>query len=1289
MVADLQVSRDRLLLAAEGDWPYRRRLTGIEAASGIDVPELDYNMQVGLEALLAAWHPIRTQHVADLLEQVERRVQDSPAGDVSWVGKLKLPAPDVGRLSAAMLLSMQDGRRMALLEAHAQNPRLAERAAATPRSDPGPRVDAHAKATERLLAAALVQSASREALRLTTTGDAVDVPGHVSAVLGSMASLWERDVLQGLATGSVNEGRYTVPEAIERAGATGGLLQAADAPKIVAIYSLEILDSNTCDECELIDGQEYATIEAARKDYPGVGGGYIRCKGRERCRGSLVMIYDTEAKPTGTPGKLFQPVQFGGDLNPLLKGTPSGGAPLPGEPGAQPVDPATIPKTSMLSTFGQTLEQSAIVLLENLTFARGRLAKLLGDERLAALTRYSTTERDAINATFSGVDDTLSIKDAKAIQSLLADAKARTKLSADTVVHKVMWVEQSKLDAGLAGKVIEEPGFLSGGYTAQRAMELFDPLSAPSTTKDARQVLLNIHVRNGKSFLPLDLGTAEDILMAPGARLYIYDEASVYVGAPGAGTARRFNAVLLKPGEGLPLKPLPPGTIQEVKILDTIGAPPAVAEQLLPSTLDAASVEELSARAALHEGQALKETLASIGNAQTREGLRALEHYMNYGHTAINAYLRDGVLTDKAAVAEAKAMTRLFAKAETSSAFAQDTLLYRGLMLPADFGVGSTITDRAFASTSVSPKGAAEFARPKKGVPAAGKVPVILRLHTPTGTRFLTGNDFEGEAILQPGTRYVVLRESPAELQIPGGKYTPEGVKTYDAVALPLEEQAPLETLPGGAEFKPPPTWDQPSWEITDKAQSELRRASRALSKYRRDASDAGDAEAFMRTDALSTYTGSGYQDMNHMLRHGTPKPGGFMSAVIAQQHVRRLVELFDTPATVEFKEPVLLHRGMSVAQGEQLIGKVKLDPGVLSTSLNQGTSSGFLGYGSRPGREKIMVRAHVQAGARALRGNSAESELIFAPNTPMLFVREVAPFKSGGANYRQFDVLVGKTPITNIEVAGAPAAVDATQAVKDAKVWKGGQDAGTIVKVYDPQKLGGKEFTPARIKALFQSPKLTELDLRVDVAVSLDPADRIMLRGRIKNAAGDELGSFTRVWTQGAESIEHTFSLDATLQGQGIARDLIKGSHEIYYKAGIKEAHVLATGPGGRYAWARYGFDFANPDMIAATRSAFRQKLLQEITQQLLVEPNGALRAVVQDPSKLDFYFPQSTKLIAQAQHSWEFAGLALDEGGITLSGRQVLSAGSDWTGILDLRAATPSKKAFLNYVYPKGYGK
>lgn len=63
------------------------------------------------------------------------------------------------------------------------------------------------------------------------------------------------------------------------------------------VYASELLDGRTCGPCRAIDGRSYGSLREALFDYPNAGG-YRDCKGQSRCRGTLVVVWGSEADPT-------------------------------------------------------------------------------------------------------------------------------------------------------------------------------------------------------------------------------------------------------------------------------------------------------------------------------------------------------------------------------------------------------------------------------------------------------------------------------------------------------------------------------------------------------------------------------------------------------------------------------------------------------------------------------------------------------------------------------------------------------------------------------------------------------------------------------------------------------------------------------------------------------------------------------------------------------------------------------------------------------------------------------
>lgn len=72
----------------------------------------------------------------------------------------------------------------------------------------------------------------------------------------------------------------------------GRLGALADLPEAQSYYASELLDRSTCDHCEDNDGHEYDTLAEAKLDYP--AGGYVHCRGGDRCRGTLVAVWAPE-----------------------------------------------------------------------------------------------------------------------------------------------------------------------------------------------------------------------------------------------------------------------------------------------------------------------------------------------------------------------------------------------------------------------------------------------------------------------------------------------------------------------------------------------------------------------------------------------------------------------------------------------------------------------------------------------------------------------------------------------------------------------------------------------------------------------------------------------------------------------------------------------------------------------------------------------------------------------------------------------------------------------------------
>jgi hypothetical protein len=268
--------------ADPGPSPPRRQPTEVERHT--DFAALHGDWQAALDGLVEAW----PEAVAPQRTQVLASVQGWAAAG----GELNMMPTrlDVDSAAAAALLEA------ALVEVASKAADLmrAEAAAqgvhipATVAAAGGDRVARAAKATlarlaklatrtAAVMASGLSYAAAREALRVW----AVDTPAEQVAAsvkdhLESLSDAYVAEQLGGALTAAQNEGRMAVMAAADR------------EPKVVAS---EVLDRNTCEACQKIDGHQYPSLAAARQAY--ANGGYSGCQGRLRCRGIVVARWES------------------------------------------------------------------------------------------------------------------------------------------------------------------------------------------------------------------------------------------------------------------------------------------------------------------------------------------------------------------------------------------------------------------------------------------------------------------------------------------------------------------------------------------------------------------------------------------------------------------------------------------------------------------------------------------------------------------------------------------------------------------------------------------------------------------------------------------------------------------------------------------------------------------------------------------------------------------------------------------------------------------------------------
>lgn len=238
-------------------------------AADVDLTKLGEDWQKALDKVLAKWPKILTEQYTDLERQVRSAIEMK-----NLDGLLQLVCIDAGStdiLTAALVGVAATGAAAVVREAKAQGVKGLEQVVPFEHD-----LRTQARLVTGFLRQNLATSAGREALRVQAPGVPADeVATAVRAHLDQLTDVQPRTFLGGALTSAQSSGRFET-------------FKAATAAGVEAVfYASEQLDDNTCKPCRKEDGKKLGTtIEDTTSDYPGPG--YVKCEGRERCRGMVV-----------------------------------------------------------------------------------------------------------------------------------------------------------------------------------------------------------------------------------------------------------------------------------------------------------------------------------------------------------------------------------------------------------------------------------------------------------------------------------------------------------------------------------------------------------------------------------------------------------------------------------------------------------------------------------------------------------------------------------------------------------------------------------------------------------------------------------------------------------------------------------------------------------------------------------------------------------------------------------------------------------------------------------------
>lgn len=250
---------------------FRRQPTAVEAAAKTDFAAVQGDWESALDKLVGQWGKITKAQRKQLLDQISNAVHDD---NLDELANLAVDSKAAAELLAASMHDLADDA------AQQQSDEADRQGVSVPVGKPdNSRLTAAAAVVAAALASSLTDGATRKALQAWTPGaSSADVVDAVGSWMDSLTDASLRDQLGGGLSLAQGAGR----------GAT--LAAAADKGLGATYYASEILDSNTCSECQAEDGHQFDSLADAESAY--ASGGFVDCEGGLRCRGIIVTVWD-------------------------------------------------------------------------------------------------------------------------------------------------------------------------------------------------------------------------------------------------------------------------------------------------------------------------------------------------------------------------------------------------------------------------------------------------------------------------------------------------------------------------------------------------------------------------------------------------------------------------------------------------------------------------------------------------------------------------------------------------------------------------------------------------------------------------------------------------------------------------------------------------------------------------------------------------------------------------------------------------------------------------------------